>query len=169
MKGWLKMENIDYKLTAEKLWNLLDDIDTAEDIAKDDDKLFRQLARKAYKRRLLYAESEDGYGLTFKLLKEEEPKETRLFSEMTTEECMVTIKKKYIYLDNYTKEQINEIYANTITSTTEENYLPPYLIVISKEKEHIELGITIEEYNSWVESKEKIGETFPFIEMTTEG
>jgi hypothetical protein len=55
-----------YKQAATKLWDMLDDIDTAEDIAKDDDATFRKLVRHTYMRRLEVAESKDGYSLTFK-------------------------------------------------------------------------------------------------------
>jgi len=46
-----------------KLWSLLDDIDTADDIAKENDKFYRQLAFKAMVKRLNYVTS-DGFDLT---------------------------------------------------------------------------------------------------------
>lgn len=50
---------------AQKLFALLDDCDTADDIAKTDDAMFRNLVRKAHEARFLYAVT-DGYSVTFK-------------------------------------------------------------------------------------------------------
>ncbi len=47
------------------LWNLLDNIDTAEDMAKGDDAAFRRLTRRFYRRRFEVAHS-DGYGLWYR-------------------------------------------------------------------------------------------------------
>ncbi len=49
---------------AEALWDLLDDIDTADDAFRDDDAGFRNYARKAVKERFKHAAS-DGYTLTW--------------------------------------------------------------------------------------------------------
>lgn len=49
---------------ALQLFRLLDDCDTADDIAKDNDKLFRNLVRNAHQARFKYA-STDGYSVTF--------------------------------------------------------------------------------------------------------
>lgn len=46
------------------LFDLLDDIDTAGDIAKADDKLYRSIVEKAHRRRFEVA-STDGYSVTF--------------------------------------------------------------------------------------------------------
>lgn len=48
---------------AEFLWDLLDNIDTAEDVAKENDKFFRQLVHKHHRRRFEVGTT-DGYGLT---------------------------------------------------------------------------------------------------------
>ncbi len=49
---------------AQKLFALLDDCDTADDIAKSDDAVFRSLVRQAHRKRFLYATT-DGYAVTF--------------------------------------------------------------------------------------------------------
>lgn len=49
---------------ATALFQLLDDIDTADDLAKDNDKLYRNLVRRAHTKRFRYA-STDGYSLEF--------------------------------------------------------------------------------------------------------
>ena len=58
--SWLMHHEIEYfaKLVAEKerakslkLWMLLDDVDTADDIAKADDAIYRSLCRQAHKKR----------------------------------------------------------------------------------------------------------------------
>tara|TARA_R110000744_G_scaffold69841_1_gene141535 strand:+ start:1722 stop:1994 length:273 start_codon:yes stop_codon:yes gene_type:complete len=54
---------------AQFLFALLDDIDTAEDIAKGDDAMFRGLARSAFLKRFKVATT-DGYGVTFNTHKE---------------------------------------------------------------------------------------------------
>lgn len=51
--------------TAHFLFGLLDDIDTADDIAKSDDEVYRSLVRQAHKRRFEVA-STDGYTVVFK-------------------------------------------------------------------------------------------------------
>lgn len=57
-------------LTAEeialRLYMLLDDCDTADDIAKSDDRLFRELVREAHRQRFKYATTE-GYDLKFNI------------------------------------------------------------------------------------------------------
>jgi chromosome segregation ATPase len=50
---------------AEKLWDLLDNIDTTDDIAKTDEKLYRDIVRQTHLKRLQYAKSLDGYELTW--------------------------------------------------------------------------------------------------------
>ena len=47
---------------CDKLWSLLDDIDTAEDICHENDTCFRNIARARYKGRFEYLTS-DGYNL----------------------------------------------------------------------------------------------------------
>lgn len=54
-----------YKKIAEKLWQSLDNIDTASDIAKNDDKMYRLLVEKEQKKRFKYADS-DGHKLTWR-------------------------------------------------------------------------------------------------------
>lgn len=49
---------------ARALFNLLDDIDTASDIAKSDDALYRKLVHKAHRRRFEFATT-DGYEVSF--------------------------------------------------------------------------------------------------------
>lgn len=49
----------------EFLWDLLDDIDTYDDLAKGDEKLYRSLVRRAQKRRFEVASS-DGHRLTWR-------------------------------------------------------------------------------------------------------
>lgn len=51
---------------AEALWDVLDSIDTADDIAKDNDKVYRQLVHNQHMKRFNYATSPDGYGLKWK-------------------------------------------------------------------------------------------------------
>ena len=58
------MSEPNYKEIANFLFGLLDDIDTAEDIAKNDDKWFRKMAHKAHRRRFEVATT-DGYSVTF--------------------------------------------------------------------------------------------------------
>jgi len=53
-----------FKETAEFLFFLLDDVDTADDLAKDNDNLFRNLVRKAHSRRFEVA-STDGYSISW--------------------------------------------------------------------------------------------------------
>ena len=48
----------------EFLWSLLDDVDTADDMAKGDDKVYRALARKAQAKRWETGITTDGYSLT---------------------------------------------------------------------------------------------------------
>lgn len=62
-----------YKKIAVALWGLLDDISTAGDQAKDNDKLFRKLVDSIQIKQYKYAESPDGFCLRFK--SEEEQKE----------------------------------------------------------------------------------------------
>lgn len=58
--------NIDWEKHAMSLWQLLDDIDTASDIAKENDKMYRNLVHRAHMKRNNHAVSYDGYNLTFK-------------------------------------------------------------------------------------------------------
>ena len=53
-----------YAEIAAALFALLDDCDTADDIAKDNDELFRSLVRRAHRQRFKYATT-DGYSVTF--------------------------------------------------------------------------------------------------------
>jgi hypothetical protein len=50
---------------ADFLFGLLDDIDTAGDIAKSDDKAYRAMVERIQRRRFEVAET-DGYSVTFK-------------------------------------------------------------------------------------------------------
>jgi len=58
----LEEENAKLKKKIEYLWDLLDDIDTADDIAKDNDKLYRDLVRKESRKRFNVCTT-DGYKL----------------------------------------------------------------------------------------------------------
>jgi hypothetical protein len=51
-----------WKTRAEKLWQIIDDIDTYSDMAKSDDKLFRGLVERKQKERFEILTS-DGYDL----------------------------------------------------------------------------------------------------------
>jgi len=55
---------------ARALFNLLDDIDTADDVAKGDDALYRNLVRRYHQGRFQYA-STDGYNAAFNIKDEE--------------------------------------------------------------------------------------------------
>ena len=60
------MNDINYKLTAERLWSILDDIDTAFDHYKPDMKdRFVNYVYEKCRERGLYANSKDGQTLTF--------------------------------------------------------------------------------------------------------
>lgn len=59
------MSTVDYKACAESLFMLLDDIDTANDMAKSDDKSFRGIVNGLHKRRFDIA-STDGRSIVFK-------------------------------------------------------------------------------------------------------
>lgn len=61
------MDDVDYKNIALYLFYLLDDIDTASDIAKGNDKLYREYVEAHHRRRFDVA-STDGYSVTFKNL-----------------------------------------------------------------------------------------------------
>ncbi|MCH9621784.1 MAG: hypothetical protein S4CHLAM20_12110 [Chlamydiia bacterium] len=52
----------DFEAAAILLFKLLDDIDTADDIAKGNDEMFRNLVRRSHKRRFEVAWT-DGYEL----------------------------------------------------------------------------------------------------------
>jgi hypothetical protein len=43
--------DLDWKLIAYQLWRILDNIDTAGDVAKDDDEAYRALVEKCQKKR----------------------------------------------------------------------------------------------------------------------
>lgn len=51
---------------AERLWQLLDNIDTLDDSCRDNDVAFRREARKQQKQRFEIAESHNGQTLTWK-------------------------------------------------------------------------------------------------------
>jgi hypothetical protein len=59
------MLEIDWEDIARFLFDLLDDIDTASDIAKSDDKLYREYVEKLHRRRFEVADT-DGYEVIFK-------------------------------------------------------------------------------------------------------
>jgi hypothetical protein len=52
------------------LFDIIDDIDTYDDIAKEDDKLYRNLVRKAQARRWEIGITCDGYKLDFSNIEE---------------------------------------------------------------------------------------------------
>jgi hypothetical protein len=54
----------DWKMIALHLFYLLDDIDTASDIAKENDKLYREYVEKLHRKRFAVATT-DGYGVYF--------------------------------------------------------------------------------------------------------
>lgn len=56
-------QTVDYKQMAEALWQLLDDIDTIDDIAKTNDHAYREAARRTQQKRFQYMTSPDGYRL----------------------------------------------------------------------------------------------------------
>ena len=56
---------------VDTLWSLLDDVDTADDIAKGNDELYRKLAYKAQKKRFEVLTS-DGYDLFLPVAKDVE-------------------------------------------------------------------------------------------------
>lgn len=55
-----------WKQRAEILWQMLDDIDTADDMAKDNDDMYRSLVRNIHRKRFELANSPDGYNLEWK-------------------------------------------------------------------------------------------------------
>ena len=57
---------MNWEQIARDLYDLLDDIDTADDLAKSDDKLYRALVRQAHAKRFKYATT-DGYTVDFKV------------------------------------------------------------------------------------------------------
>ena len=63
-----------YKNIATKLYDLLDDIDSAGDMAKSNDKAYRNIVEGIQKKKNIYAYSEDGYGLTFRSQEEQDVK-----------------------------------------------------------------------------------------------
>ena len=60
-----------YKEIITFLFDIIDDIDTYDDIAKEDDKLYRNLVRKAQARRWETGITCDGYKLDFSNIKED--------------------------------------------------------------------------------------------------
>jgi hypothetical protein len=63
------MNENQWKAIAQYLFYLLDDIDTASDIAKGNDKLYREYVESLHRRRFDVAET-DGYSVSFKLRKD---------------------------------------------------------------------------------------------------
>ena len=59
-----RAENARLERIARGLWNIIDEIDTIDDIAKGDENLYRGLVRQEHKKRFLYGTT-DGYALTF--------------------------------------------------------------------------------------------------------
>lgn len=57
-------DNVDWEKAARKLYDILDDIDTADDLAKDNESLYRNLVRRHHKERFELA-STDGYDVFF--------------------------------------------------------------------------------------------------------
>lgn len=64
-----RIKNLSEKWTKDQiiiaLWDLLDEIDTVNDIAKDDDKVFRDLVNFIQSKRLYIGISCDGYNLFY--------------------------------------------------------------------------------------------------------
>lgn len=56
--------DFDWQMAALTLWHLLDDIDTCDDAARDNDAAFRTMAMKYAHKRNLVLESLDGYTLS---------------------------------------------------------------------------------------------------------
>ncbi len=56
---------IDWEKIARALFDMLDEIDTIDDLAKGDEKLYRNLVRKEHIKRFDYAAT-DGYVVRFK-------------------------------------------------------------------------------------------------------
>jgi hypothetical protein len=61
--GFMEIEIIKY------LWQIIDDIDTAGDMAKGNDKAFRNMVEKLQAKRWLTGITSDGYTLDFKNMK----------------------------------------------------------------------------------------------------
>lgn len=55
---------MNWEQVARDLYNILDDIDSADDLAKDNEKLYRNLVREYHLKRFAYAET-DGYTVEF--------------------------------------------------------------------------------------------------------
>jgi hypothetical protein len=64
--------SVDYEAAARFLFGLLDDIDTASNLAKIDDAAYRRIVERLHRRRFEVADT-DGYNLVFKET-EQEPK-----------------------------------------------------------------------------------------------
>ena len=71
LAGWLlawvlgASDAIGFKKIAEDLWQLLDDIDTASDVAKANDVQYRSLVRQIHMKRFEYADS-DGQTISWR-------------------------------------------------------------------------------------------------------
>lgn len=61
--GRIKVKRATWRAVAEALWSILDDISTAGDLAKGDDKAFRRMADKLCEERSRYLQSRDGQTL----------------------------------------------------------------------------------------------------------
>ena len=59
-------ENIDYKAITDYLYCLLDDISTTSDLAKGNDKFYREVVEKICKKRNNIIDECDGYSIKFK-------------------------------------------------------------------------------------------------------
>lgn len=57
--------------TIEFLWSLLDNIDTADDMAKDNDKAYREIVQNLQKRRWETGIKTDGYQLDLSAIKDD--------------------------------------------------------------------------------------------------
>ena len=62
-------EPMTWQAIAMGLWALLDDIDTASDVAKADDQLYRSMVHQIHMQRYRFADS-DGHGLLFNVVGE---------------------------------------------------------------------------------------------------
>lgn len=64
-------EPMSWEEIAKSLFTILDDIDTADDLAKDNESLYRNLVRRHHRDRFKFATT-DGYSVNFNVLADEE-------------------------------------------------------------------------------------------------
>jgi len=73
-----------------KLWGIIDDIDSYGDLAKDDDKMFRNLTEKKQRTRFDLPITTDGYNLTITFSAEYNPAIDDLKELLAIQEKMLT-------------------------------------------------------------------------------